>query len=80
MAETEEKPKTGMVWSIFNFIVTLLLALVYSAGAARLAYIRTSSGMMATLAFFLSPIYYVYYAFTQPATLAGAGRAMRYVW
>lgn len=81
MENTEEKTSTSWGWAaILGWIVYILVWLLYSVGASRLAYIRTSSGVMAVLAFILSPIYYVYYAFTQPAVLSGAGRAAKYIW
>jgi len=52
---------------IFFFILVPLGAVwvvVFAAGAARLANQRHNSFIIAALAFVLSPLYYIYYAFT----------------
>ena len=43
----------------------LLLLFIFAAGAARLAYNTHNSLIFAIIAFLLSPLYYIYHAFTK---------------
>jgi hypothetical protein len=59
-------------------LTSILFSFLYAVGAAKLAYDRSRSVIFAILAFFLSPLYYPYYAFTQPApTVMGAARKLK---
>jgi hypothetical protein len=66
----ENRDKTGdigyIIMAIFIIVPTLLLWLViFTVGAARLAYNTHSSIILAGLAFVLSPLYYIYHGFTK---------------
>jgi ABC-type multidrug transport system permease subunit len=72
------KSTGGWIWWLIVLITSLIFSLLYGVGAAKLAYDRTRSALFAILAFFLSPLYYPYYAFTQPApTVMGAARKLK---
>ena len=72
------KSTSGWIWWLVVTITYVIFGLLYSAGAAKLAYDRTRSTLFAILAFFVSPLYYPYYAFTQPApTIMGAARKLK---
>jgi hypothetical protein len=64
--------KTGsaiLTGVVYGFIVTVLIftfAVISAIGAGKLAYQRSQSMIISTIAFVLSPLYYIYYAFTQP--------------
>ncbi len=55
-----------LVLSILLILPILLLWLfIFAAGAARLAYNTHSSMTLGTIAFILSPLYYIYHGFTE---------------
>jgi hypothetical protein len=65
------------------FAASLIPALIFSAGAAKLSYDRFQSIGWAIVAFLFAPIYYMYYAFfvsttATPAMIAAARRAMKW--
>jgi ABC-type multidrug transport system permease subunit len=73
-------PKNSPWWLgwLIVLITSLIFSLLYGVGAAKLAYDRSGSALFALIAFFLSPLYYPYYAFTQPApTVMGAARKLK---
>ena len=72
------KSSSGWIWWLIVLITSLIFSLLYGVGAAKLAYDRSGSALFALVAFFLSPLYYPYYAFTQPApTVMGAARKLK---
>ena len=72
------KSSSGWLWWLIVLITSLIFSLLYGVGAAKLAYDRSGSALFALAAFFLSPLYYPYYAFTQPApTVMGAARKLK---
>lgn len=78
MADEEKKSSGSWVWWLIMTLVYLLFWLTYSGGAAKLSYDRSRSILFAALAFFMSPLYYPYYAFTQPSTtVVGAARKLK---
>ena len=77
----ETKTTPWNATTIATTIVTLIFFVLYSTGAAKLAYTRNSSMALAIGAFIFSPFYYPYYAFTQPApTVMGAARKLKGLW
>lgn len=81
MADEQQSSSGGWIWWLVTTIVYILFFLAYSGGAAKLSYDRSRSVVFALLAFFLSPLYYPYYAFTQPApTVMGAARKLKGLW
>lgn len=80
-AAPPSQSSSGWVWWLVVTITYIILGLLYGGGAAKLAYDRSRSVVFALLAFFLSPLYYPYYAFTQPApTVMGAARKLKGLW
>ena len=81
VASPPEKSSGGWTWWLIVTLIWLLFGFLYAVGAAKLSYDRSRSVMFAILAFFLSPLYYPYYAFTQPApTVMGAARKLKGLW
>ena len=76
----EDTTSESSVGNIIGFIVSGLVFLLYCIGAAKLAYGRSGSTLLAIGAFIFSPFYYPYYAFTQPASMVGAARFLRKMW
>jgi hypothetical protein len=71
-------PKPSWLWGVIVLVTYVIFGLLYATGAAKLAYDRSRSALLAIVAFFLSPLYYPYYAFTQPApTVMGAARKLK---
>ena len=79
--DTKTTESSGWVWWLLVTITYALIGFVFSAGAAKLSYDRSNSILYAILSFIMSPLYYPYYAFTQPAqTVMGAGRKLKGLW
>jgi hypothetical protein len=81
--ENSSAPPAKPTWfegsvRVVAYVLLGIFGLLYSTGAAKLAYDRSRSVIFAILAFALSPLYYPYYAFTQPApTVMGAARKLK---
>jgi hypothetical protein len=68
---------------IGTVLLYLLLFFMYALSAAKLSYQRSGSGLFAFIAFILGPLYFPYYAFTQPtistATMGAARKMLRHM-
>jgi hypothetical protein len=58
---------TGAIYTFIVFVLIFTFAIISSIGASKLAYQRSGSSIISIIAFFLSPLYYIYYGFTQPS-------------
>ena len=66
-------------WAVVVMLFVLVWVVLYWAGAAKLSYDTSGSGLWALLAFIFAPFYYPYYAFfiSKPApapAMMGGGR------
>ena len=61
---------TGAIYGFVIFVLIFTFAIISGIGASKLAYQRSGSTMISIVAFILSPLYYIYYGFTQPSIAA----------
>jgi hypothetical protein len=71
----EETKKSSTVYSTAAVVVSVLVSILFSVGAAKLSYDRFRSIGWAILAFFFSGLYYPYHAFfvSGPSVMAPTG-------
>lgn len=79
----EKVINASLMITIGTVLLYLLIFFIYAASAAKLSYQRSGSGLFAFIAFILGPLYFPYYAFTQPtistATMGAARKMLRHM-